>query len=310
MGSMASKVRPWNRTPLAHVQAKKPPPALNVRPDAERRWYDLQVVSRVAWFAPCLLGLASINCSLLGYDSPASEDDAGAPDARIDEGDDAGEDAGTELDARTVADAGADALIELDANFTDGDASELDGSEDASAVDADASAPDADASAPDADAGDAETLDASDADASDASDAALDGALPPPTAVDAGTDTSEAGVSWDAGTATCSGVRALNLCWYLTPTSASCSSFCANHGGYDPRTLSAVGTAAQGGKAANCRAVISALGLSGTFQVGTRSDGRGFGCHQWQTGLWWLSSPAFSPTASAASARVACACAR
>jgi hypothetical protein len=267
------------------------------------------VVLRFKWIMLCLLGLASVGCSLLGYDGRA-DDDAGAPDGDTDAVDDAGEDAGLELDARTERD--ADAGLELDANLADADAetaADADAELDASELDAGE-----DAHAPDADAGDAETLDASDADLPDASDASssdaalLDGALPPPTEEDAGTDTSEAGVPWDAGSATCSGARALNLCWYLAPTSSSCTSFCSGHGGYDARTLAAVGTAAQGGRASNCRAVLSALGLSGTVQVGTRSDGRGFGCHQWQSGLWWLSSPAFSPTVSASSARVACAC--
>jgi hypothetical protein len=264
------------------------------------------VVSCSKWIAPCLLGLVATGCSLLGYESPGGGD-AGERDARSPSSEDAGEDDDARVEPDGAQDAAADAEVELDADGIDGavadaqsDANQLDASDAQASTDA---------------AADAEALDASDANITDASDASsdaslLDGALPPPTPTDAGNDTSEAGVPWDAGAGTCSGVRALNLCWYLATAATSCNEFCAAHGGFDPRTSASVGTAAQGGRAANCRAVFSALGLTGTFQVGTRSDGRGFGCHQWQTGLWWLSSPAFGPTVSSASARVACACAK
>ncbi|MET0286615.1 MAG: hypothetical protein ABW352_19190 [Polyangiales bacterium] len=266
---------------------------------------------RVHRLAPCLIALATAGCSLIGYDE-TPELDAGAPDAATPDAAEPVLDARVE-DAEEREDAQADARSVEDAALADADLEETqDAASDAQAEqDAASDAGDAEVDAgldSGVDAGDAGV----DAGVDAATDAAVDGSLPPSTAVDAGPDNSEAGVPWDAGTATCAGTRALNLCWYLAPTSTSCNTFCASHGGFDTRALATVGGRMQGGSRANCRVVLNALGLSGDVTAGTRSDGRGFGCHQWQNPIasWWLANPGFSANASAAIVRPACACSR
>jgi hypothetical protein len=88
----------------------------------------------------------------------------------------------------------------------------------------------------------------------------------------------------------------------------SCQSHCATHGGYDTRTATYVGTAAQGGSLANCGQVLTTLGFPATVAEGSRTDGRGVGCHIFGTANWWLNSPDFNPSTSLGSARIACAC--
>ena len=111
----------------------------------------------------------------------------------------------------------------------------------------------------------------------------------------------------DAGPG-CGGTVVFGHCWYLAPTAASCNQFCADHGGYDPDTRHYTGTPEQGGSAEDCEGILGALGHSGAVMMGTRGDGRGFGCHVWSGTAWWLSSPAFDPSQSDGSATIACAC--
>jgi hypothetical protein len=136
----------------------------------------------------------------------------------------------------------------------------------------------------------------------------------PPYQGDAATDlTMDATVSMplDAGNpASCGGARRFELCWYLAQEDTSCNSECANKGGFDPRALSYIGTAAQGGSAEQCEQVLTALGEPGPVSPGTQQIG--LGCHLWNNNdRWWLQSPTFSPNAATpegTGARITCAC--
>ena len=107
----------------------------------------------------------------------------------------------------------------------------------------------------------------------------------------------------------CSGNPYMGICWYLAAPGVSCNEMCAAHGGYLPSATKYVGTPAQGGDRSQCAAILQAFGYPGTVQSGTRSDGRGLGCHRFSgTDLWWLSSPDFDPADSYPSAEVVCGC--
>lgn len=123
----------------------------------------------------------------------------------------------------------------------------------------------------------------------------------------------DAGTTLDAGALpSCGGERVFGLCWYLSADDTSCNTECATKGGFDARALNYVGVPNQGGSQAECSAILRALGLPGTVSIGTQRIG--LGCHRWSDGaLWWIQSPAFSPTVAAPSGtnvRVACACQR
>ena len=63
----------------------------------------------------------------------------------------------------------------------------------------------------------------------------------------------------------CGGVLVGGFCWYLGTSNAmggqSCTTVCATHGGYDSATETYAGSA---GTNANCGAVLTALGVSGS----------------------------------------------
>lgn len=142
-------------------------------------------------------------------------------------------------------------------------------------------------------------------DARQTADAALgmDGSLPlQEAAVDGG-------VAADAGLPPCGGARARGLCWYLGPDGESCQQVCRGRGGYDPAMAAQVGTESQGGSADACDEVLAALGQPVPATIANRPDNLGFGCHLFGAESYWLRlMPDFSPTAAAATARVACAC--
>jgi hypothetical protein len=98
------------------------------------------------------------------------------------------------------------------------------------------------------------------------------------------------------------------MCWYLTAQQVSCQQHCGSHGGYDSRTASYVGSPGQGGSLANCGQLLPPLGYPAMVTEGSRSDGKGLGCHIFGTTNWWLDNPDFSPSASIASAKIVCAC--
>jgi hypothetical protein len=117
------------------------------------------------------------------------------------------------------------------------------------------------------------------------------------------------GSSGSTATPACSGVLYAGICWYLGSQGSSCQEACASHGQPAPDAASHVGTATQGGSLAECAHIFGLLGISGTPSDGTRSDGRGLGCHQWASGsLWRLTTPDFSATANQGSARLVCGC--
>lgn len=120
---------------------------------------------------------------------------------------------------------------------------------------------------------------------------------------------SSGGTSGSSATS-CMGVSYQSVCWYLGSTGASCQAICSTHGQVAANIASFVGTAAQGGSLTECAAVLSRLGISQAPNSGTRSDGNGLGCHLFGGVPWWLSSPAFSASASDPSTRIACGCTR
>ena len=108
----------------------------------------------------------------------------------------------------------------------------------------------------------------------------------------------------------CEGLGIGGICWYLGPANSSCQQVCASHGQPAPAAATYVGSTRQGGGLIKCALLLGLLGVSGTPQIGTRTDGLGFGCHLFtQDGsTYWLSSPDFSVTASGATARLVCGC--
>ena len=103
------------------------------------------------------------------------------------------------------------------------------------------------------------------------------------------------------------GVLLYGICWYFGALGDSCNETCDLHGGYDEATPEYVGIESQGGSLEECQAIFTALGSSETVSEGSNSAG--YGCHFWQgSGLWWLNSPAFDPSASADAAREVCGC--
>jgi predicted small lipoprotein YifL len=162
---------------------------------------------------------------------------------------------------------------------------------------------------------DADTVQVQDAgaafDAAAAQDAGMseEVGLPQDASPDAQDARSGPDAALDASLPACGGVTALNLCWYLGAMGDSCNQTCASHSGYDARTASTVGTAAQGGSLANCTQVLRALGFAGPVGAGMRPDGLGIGCHVWDSDGWWIETSDFSPTTTAgATPRIACAC--
>jgi len=106
----------------------------------------------------------------------------------------------------------------------------------------------------------------------------------------------------------CAGVSYQGLCWYLGSTSSSCQQFCSSHGQVASTMANYVGTTAQGGSMLECTAILMALGVLQVPSSGTRTDGSGLGCHLFSGSPWWLSSPAFSASASDPGARIVCGC--
>lgn len=70
----------------------------------------------------------------------------------------------------------------------------------------------------------------------------------------------------------CGGVDVGGYCWYLGSDSTSCESVCASHGGYNEATRAYAGS---NGSAANCQAVLSALGIPYSAFYNTSQGGLG-----------------------------------
>lgn len=106
----------------------------------------------------------------------------------------------------------------------------------------------------------------------------------------------------------CAGVSYASICWYLGASGSSCLQVCAPHGQVAPNLANFVGSAAQGGSVTQCAAILALLGVSQNPVEGIGVDGFGIGCNVLNGVAWWLSSPAFSTSASYASARIVCGC--
>jgi hypothetical protein len=64
----------------------------------------------------------------------------------------------------------------------------------------------------------------------------------------------------------CGGTLVGGFCWYISGVSASCTTTCASHGGYNEGTRTFAGS---DGSLANCRAVADAIGA---IAVNSQSD--------------------------------------
>jgi len=108
------------------------------------------------------------------------------------------------------------------------------------------------------------------------------------------------------------GQRDSGICWYYGASGVSCSTTCAAHGGVSSSTAAHVGSPAQGGSLAECTRLMRLLGLGGSVNSGTRSDGVGLGCHDFPSATssyyYWLSSPDFSNNAKMVQVRIVCGC--
>ncbi|MDD9939832.1 MAG: hypothetical protein OXU20_02100 [Myxococcales bacterium] len=132
----------------------------------------------------------------------------------------------------------------------------------------------------------------------DERDASADSTVP--AAADAGAD---------AGSMACGGTPVFGLCWYLGAEGQSCDQACAARGGFDWDALAHVGIPNQGGSAAECGTILTALGYATAPTTSTRVDRKGLGCHVWsRTTVWWIETDAFDPSESVPLASIACAC--
>jgi hypothetical protein len=111
-----------------------------------------------------------------------------------------------------------------------------------------------------------------------------------------------------SSTPTCAGEQVSGQCLYLGAVGASCQYTCATHGGVAPDAKAFLGTPAQGGTLEQCSAALKALGVTATVIQAARYDGRGLGCHLYDSVPYWLTSPAFSTTVGYVRTRIACAC--
>jgi hypothetical protein len=135
--------------------------------------------------------------------------------------------------------------------------------------------------------------------------AAPDGVSDASAGAAAGRDAGTARGGPDAAPGTCLG----EICWYLGEAGATCAQTCQNRGGYHADATRFIGTAAQGGNAEQCAAILRLLGYDQEPAPASRPD-VGLGCHLWgaEQGAYWLTAPDFAPNAGLAEARVVCGC--
>jgi hypothetical protein len=118
-----------------------------------------------------------------------------------------------------------------------------------------------------------------------------------------------AGLAGSTGTTACAGVRYSGICWYLGAQGSSCQQVCTDHGQPATNAASYIGTTTQGGSISQCKTLLGLLGINSAPVNGTRSDGRGLGCHWFtKTTAWWLSAPNFNAASSEANSQLVCGC--
>ncbi len=102
------------------------------------------------------------------------------------------------------------------------------------------------------------------------------------------------------------GVAVGGVCWYYAADNESCTSACSSHGGYNSATLTYAGSA---GTAANCLAVMNALGVPGGA-ITSQGCGVAVGCmYDAPTpGRFLCTSPATNAGDAYVGGRRACAC--
>jgi hypothetical protein len=107
----------------------------------------------------------------------------------------------------------------------------------------------------------------------------------------------------------CSGHELFGICWYLGEPGASCEQTCASHGEVDAAASAHVGTTQQGGSPQDCVLILNALAARYQVRVASR-DEMGVGCHLSgaDSDPYWLSRPAFEPTACLSGVRIVCGC--
>lgn len=104
------------------------------------------------------------------------------------------------------------------------------------------------------------------------------------------------------------GVAVNSVCWYYGAAGESCTTVCASRGGYNSATLTYVGS---GGSAANCGAVMDALGVAGTGNATAQGCGLAIGCYYDTTtapNRFLCTSPATNTGDSYGFGRRICAC--
>jgi hypothetical protein len=89
------------------------------------------------------------------------------------------------------------------------------------------------------------------------------------------------------------GVLVGGSCWYLAEPNESCTETCSTHDGYDEATKTFAGSA---GTAANCKAVLNALG-GYNYWKGDICGLGGIGCHKYTGNGWRDLTPTTADTA-------------
>lgn len=127
------------------------------------------------------------------------------------------------------------------------------------------------------------------------------GSAPNPNASAGSTGSGDSTVTCGSGGSVVNGV-----CWYYAADNQSCTALCATRGGYNAATLTYAGSA---GSAANCLAVMDAIGAPGGA-ITSQGCGVAVGCvfDSATPGRFLCTSPATNAGDAYLGGRRACAC--
>lgn len=127
------------------------------------------------------------------------------------------------------------------------------------------------------------------------------GIAPDPNSTSGTTTPGGTSITCDSGGAAVGG-----YCWYYAADNTSCTSTCASHGGYNAATLTYAGS---GGSAANCAAVMDAIGAPASAVI-SQVCGLALGCmYDFATpSRFFCSGPATNASDAYIGGRRACAC--
>jgi hypothetical protein len=126
------------------------------------------------------------------------------------------------------------------------------------------------------------------------------GSAPNPSGTDNST-TSGSGITCGTGGSLVGGT-----CWYYAADNTSCTATCATRGGYNAATLSYAGS---GGNAANCAAVMDAIGAPASAVI-SQVCGLALGCmfDSFTPSRFFCSGPATNAGDAYVGGRRACSC--